>query len=286
MSNLDIYVSFLDRTFSLVSLPNGNLVSKPIKHAQYGDEDEITSITHILNCNLIATGSLNGQITLYNASNAHKMRKILAHSSRVNAVCGLPNGFLASGAYELSIKIWNVTSETPLVKNLPGNIGYVHSLRVLPNGFLASSDTDNNILIWDVSTSNLIQTITSHLDLIHSLSVLFTNQYLLDYECLENAKIWSPSGQLMITIDSSNKKSDITALCVVSDESIACGDSSDNTIKIWNTSTGELINVLIGHSQSVSALYLLPNGCLISGSMDSSIIIWDLITGNCIKRLN
>eukprot|EP00792_Barthelona_sp_PAP020_P007294 TRINITY_DN3137_c0_g1_i1.p1 TRINITY_DN3137_c0_g1~~TRINITY_DN3137_c0_g1_i1.p1 ORF type:complete len:425 (+),score=113.32 TRINITY_DN3137_c0_g1_i1:34-1275(+) len=69
--------------------------------------------------------------------------------------------------------------------------------------------------------------------------------------------------------------------------------SFDKTVKIWNFNGDniDLISTLEGHSDSIYALFYVkpctvyPNGVLISGSADSTIIIWDLETYNPIQQL-
>ena len=53
--------------------------------------------------------------------------------------------------------------------------------------------------------------------------------------------------------------------------------SDDNTIKIWDTTTAELIQTLTGHANYVKSLTVLQNGNLVYGSFDSTIKIWGLI---------
>jgi WD40 repeat protein len=56
--------------------------------------------------------------------------------------------------------------------------------------------------------------------------------------------------------------------------------SDDNTIKLWDTTTGMHRQILEGHSGSVSSVTFSPDGLtLASGSRDNTIKLWDTTTG-------
>ena len=50
---------------------------------------------------------------------------------------------------------------------------------------------------------------------------------------------------------------------------------TDNTIKLWNTNTGQFIRTLTGHSDSVYSIVELLDSTLASGSGDKLIKIWN-----------
>ena len=56
--------------------------------------------------------------------------------------------------------------------------------------------------------------------------------------------------------------------------------SQDKTIKIWNLTSGNCEQTLVGHSDWVYCLLELPNSILLSGSGDSIIGIWDISQKN------
>jgi hypothetical protein len=60
--------------------------------------------------------------------------------------------------------------------------------------------------------------------------------------------------------------------------------SADNTIRIWDGTTG-LSRTLAGHTDSVDSL-LFANGMLFSGSHDTTIRMWDINTGECVRTFN
>ena len=60
--------------------------------------------------------------------------------------------------------------------------------------------------------------------------------------------------------------------------------SSDDTIKIWNITTGECLETLEGHSDIISSIIKINRDIIVSGSYDKSIKIWEL-TGKCLRTL-
>ncbi|KAF5860979.1 hypothetical protein ETB97_000889, partial [Aspergillus alliaceus] len=62
--------------------------------------------------------------------------------------------------------------------------------------------------------------------------------------------------------------------------------SHDNTIKLWDPTTGELRQTLEGHSGWVLSVTFSPDGKqLASGSSDKTIKLWDPTTGELRQTL-
>ena len=59
---------------------------------------------------------------------------------------------------------------------------------------------------------------------------------------------------------------------------VSSGD--DRTLEIWDSETGSLVNTLPGHQLTVTSIDLSPNGTsLLSSSLDSTLRLWDVISG-------
>jgi WD40 repeat protein len=62
--------------------------------------------------------------------------------------------------------------------------------------------------------------------------------------------------------------------------------SHDNTIRVWDLTTGALLHTLTGHTHVVDCLEMSPDGLkLVSGSYDKTIRVWDLTTGALLHTL-
>ena len=60
--------------------------------------------------------------------------------------------------------------------------------------------------------------------------------------------------------------------------------SIDDSIRIWDSHTGECLKVLQGHTDSVrSAAFNFDDSLIVSAGKDNSMRIWDTQTGVCLK---
>ena len=63
--------------------------------------------------------------------------------------------------------------------------------------------------------------------------------------------------------------------------------SYDNSVKIWETSTGTCVSTLSGHSDYVRAVSWSPDGTMLaSGSNDKTIKLWDAQSGKVNSTLS
>ncbi|KAF2192900.1 YVTN repeat-like/Quino protein amine dehydrogenase [Zopfia rhizophila CBS 207.26] len=63
--------------------------------------------------------------------------------------------------------------------------------------------------------------------------------------------------------------------------------SGDNTVKVWDASSGECLQTLEGHSYLVcSVAFSHDSTWLASASGDNTVKIWDASSGECLQTLN
>ena len=72
----------------------------------------------------------------------------------------------------------------------------------------------------------------------------------------------------------------VNCVSVLPDGRIVSG-SSDNTISVWNTNSGQCTMTLKGHNGSVRCVLVLPDGSIVSGSSDNTIRAWNPNNGKC-----
>lgn len=83
-----------------------------------------------------------------------------SHTNKVEWLKIMPDGTLASGSDDKSIKIWNVTTGSVL-RTLSGHASAVYCLELLPNGLLISGSEDKSLRIWNTTKTSAITIISN-----------------------------------------------------------------------------------------------------------------------------
>jgi WD40 repeat protein len=98
-------------------------------------------------------------------------------------------------------------------------------------------------------------------------------------------KFWNfLNGILISTIQ--NPNGGISSLLMLCNGTLLSGDESGyHLIRIWFIQNNTQLGTLSGHSGSVNTLELVNSEVLASGSMDNSVILWNLTNGQILKKL-
>lgn len=78
----------------------------------------------------------------------------------------------------------------------------------------------------------------------------------------------------------------VTCIAVSPTAATFASSSLDDTIKVWNLSTGELLLNLTGHNRGVNTITISPDGrTLVSGSDDYTVRVWSFLNGALLGAL-
>ena len=126
---------------------------------------------------------------------------LTGHSGYVLALTLLPNGFVASGSTDSTIKIWDITKTYPLY-NLTGHTHDVRALTVINNAYLASCSNDLTIKLWSLSSYSIANSWTASTSSILALAFDSKLNVLASGDSAKLVKLWSSDLWTNITTSS------------------------------------------------------------------------------------
>lgn len=173
------------------------------------------------------------------------------------------------------------------IKTLKGHTREINSLAIQDN-IIASSSSDCTVGLWDIEAGKNIFFFfeTSEVD-----SIAINDQIVVAGNQRRNITSWKLQNNTLSRTFSRNPYDSIYgglhnhdchdgliyALVLKNNSQTLLSSSGDKLIKAWNTSTGEFMFALAGHTDEVISLAISSsNRYLISGSKDKTIRIWDL----------
>ena len=124
-------------------------------------------VSSFLECGPLPVKDLCGIILEYSQQFEGALSVTLpGHTDAVCALAALPDGTLASGSWDHTIRVWR---DGVCLRTLKGHSDSVTSLAVLPDGMLASGSDVLTVRVWENGVCLLI---LSHISHVKSLTVL------------------------------------------------------------------------------------------------------------------
>jgi WD40 repeat protein/DNA-binding NarL/FixJ family response regulator len=221
-------------------------------------------------------------------------RTFQAHSSWVTGVAFSADGQrLASGSWDESIKLWDVSTGREL-----GTVGgrskkEVQTLVFSPDGrWLAMENSENTVVLWDATTGLQVRSFPSDRPRgipgsawVYSIAFSPDSRWLASAVDDKTIRIWDVGTGEKVRDLTALRRSVMYARFSPDGRWLASGDG-DKNVEVWDVSTGQALKRLSGHKDVVNALAFSPDGrWLASASSDKTIKLWDVATGQIARIL-
>lgn len=262
-----------------------------------GHTNDITQVTMTMKGDMIASGSWDKNINIYDSSYNLK-RTLSGHTFPITSLRFRPDGkLLASGSSDNSIIIWD--SLLRKSRTLDGHKDQINTLLFdKSNRYLFSGSDDRSLVAWDLAsgksfrkievgqpvtslaqTNNqrfiyvaagpqikvydlangmLSKTFEGHADLVNSIAISNNNKLLLSGSNDKTARIWDlTTGKPIRALPVACWK--VTSVAFSDDSKYAATGCNDGSLKIWEVETGKLIAQVEANGQAVKDICFAKN---------------------------
>jgi F-box/WD-40 domain protein MET30 len=206
----------------------------------------------------LVTGSMDQTLKIWNWQTGKCIRTLEGHTGGVLSL-HFNSRLMASGSTDHTIRVWNFSAGECCT--LTGHTEWVNSVRFCQEGtILVSASDDSTIRLWDVQKRSCMQVLNGHVGQVQIAvpsPVGFTHRFDTEEE----------DGYL----NTLNRASSLPEL------QPGCATENNNSNQLSRRSATK--------KKSTSTTVSSKNPIIISGSLDNTIKLWDMITGKCIRTL-
>ncbi|REK19028.1 MAG: hypothetical protein DWQ37_02375 [Planctomycetota bacterium] len=271
---------------------------------------EVNGVAFSPNGRVLATGTGDGIIRLWDPHRGGLLAEIRGHTDCVNELAFSPDGqILATGSCDNSIKLWDAHTHK-LLSTLPGQAKVTHTLAFSADGKrLASGGMEPVVRVWDVATGGLLRTYDTNDYTVNSVrwmgeQVLIGSVNKLTFLDPEQGTTREIAGAVdSIGVHPEHAEVAVAgpSLTILAGEPATPEESlhghfgrafsavyspdgkwlatggGDQTVRIWDRELRPFQQVLNGHAgpNRVSSLAFSPGGALLaSGAFDGSVKLW------------
>ncbi|GAA6614592.1 NB-ARC domain-containing protein [Scytonema sp. NUACC26] len=292
--------------FSLALSPDGKFLAsggndKTIKLWEFATGICIKTLSGHTDCirglsfspsGILASGALDPIIRLWDVDKGLCVGTLEGHSNGVPKVVFLDDGnILASSSIDTTIRVWDVGNRR-CIKTLQGHNNSVYAIAINPQEtLLASGGDDFTVKLWDMNSGECVRTFQGMHNWVADLAFApLSSEGTTQQETTivsggydRIIRLWNLDGESRRLIGHTDF---LFSVIFSPDGRTIASTSADQTIRLWDISTGQCLKVLKGHTGTVTKAIFSPDGRLLaSSSYDQTINLWDVATGQLVQTL-
>jgi WD40 repeat protein len=213
------------------------------------------------------------------------IRNYTSHAKDVYGLEYVNEDTIATGSHDHTIQIWSI--KTGIATITISTNSDVYSLQLLSNGIhLAAGFYSQVIKIYNVITGSFLTALNGNASRFYELLLLGETLLASGESNPDNlVRVWDLTTYTSKYILFGHNNS-VCGLKLISYEILASG-STDQTIKLWNITSGALVKTLRNHTSTIGwSVDLLNTQTLVSSSDDQTIKLWNVNTGEVLKTIS
>ncbi|WP_327350497.1 WD40 repeat domain-containing serine/threonine protein kinase [Streptomyces sp. NBC_01304] len=214
------------------------------------------------------------------------IRVLDAHSHhKVESVRLSDDGrYVLSGCQDGTVRLWRA-EDGECLRVMEGDLHGISWMRFSPDGRSALVGAVGNMIrVWDLESSRLPMTLEATRDQADTAGAVAGERLAAHRGYAANSvQLWDlDSGLGLLTLR--GHVDQLTSVCLSMDERAVL--SSERTIRLWDTATGQCVRVFDETAGPANAVQLSADGRFaVSGHTDARVRVWDVESGRCIRVL-
>jgi RNA polymerase sigma factor (sigma-70 family) len=225
----------------------------------------IYSITFAPDGKVIATGSLDNTVRLWDAATGKELARLGRQNgaktiAQVITVAFSPDGkAVGSGSNDGTIRLYD--AKTGKVRHeIAGGQGYVAAMAFAPDGksFATAHWEGKSVVVWDAATGKELRRLTGHSELLSALAYSADGKVIVTGSADHSVRAWDAgTGRQLRRFDAGAFVEDVA---VSPDGNLVVAAARETGLPLWDLATGEPAGKLPVSAESHGAVAFSPDG--------------------------
>ncbi|MCP4549293.1 MAG: helix-turn-helix domain-containing protein [bacterium] len=260
-----------------------------------GHAKSVSGVTFTPDSRSIVSVSYDGTLRVCDIATGQVVRMLEDDMNSVISVAVTPDGRYVVYTSRKNINIWDL-AEGRLVKILEGHQDNVRGVTVNSDGcFAVSASGDGTCKVWNLADGQIIRTFEGHTRGVTGLALACDDNFvvsmsrmdttLIKWDVSNGEVVWKATWKVECKREYSMIRSALHTIAVTPHFVIT--PSEDNVLNVWDLTTGQLVETLKGHTNTIGSVAVAPDGSyVISASYDNILRIWDLVSSQPMEILS
>ncbi|CAJ0961120.1 unnamed protein product, partial [Mesorhabditis belari] len=236
----------------------------------------------------IVSGSSDQTVRVWCGQTGVQRYVLQGHTGTVKCI-SLHGTTLVSGSHDQTLRVWDIV-DGKCLHILTGHLAEVRFVLFDGKRVVSSADGDDfTVKVWNAHTEECLHMLTGHTDII--LSLLFESERDLVVSGSRDGtiRVWDVRRGTCIAHLVFHQGSQPSGDFEVQFRGNILVSYYDSEVKVWDIRDGgsctHRLREANGRTSNITSLQLLDSGLLVTGSMDGSVMLWDVDKGIFVRDL-
>ena len=221
------------RVRNLADPPSNRVIKRP-RRQLFGFSNQVDCATFSPDDRLIATGSWDKVVRVWNANTGELVKSLTGHTRAITCVAFSPDGkTLASSSNDGTVRLWDLNTETS--RRMPGRrLKTVCCIAYSADGRLLACGTDTGrIVVWNTQRLKTVYAVRGHTQRVYSVGFNPNGTRIVSGSRDRTIRLWDvATGDEVLTLR--GHRNSVKSVSFSADGRRIISGSADSTIRIWD----------------------------------------------------